>query len=321
MYLFILAYLILFLSFFTYDERFNLPTNDILSEAQIPSIAASKLTGQLPADVETKISYNNLLNKPPAQAPPNLTGYATIVYVDAKTAEATARATAAISQAAAAATAAAAAAAAGGYKVNDSPTFGTVTCGSLNITSDRRIKKNIQPLVSLDLLRKLKPVRYQLKNGQKEVCGFIAQEILETIPDAVCTQKGVVANICDEATVDKDILTFSTFLTSDLSYDAEKKPYKLKVDEEKELVILEVLDEHRIRINKVLKNKVYVLGQEVPDLLSIDSHQIFTVATAAVQELDTKVQHLDTKVQQLEEENKALLERFNRLESLVSRTV
>jgi len=308
MYLFILAYLILFLSFFTYDERFNLPTNDILSEAQIPSIAASKLTGQLPADVETKISYNNLLNKPPAQAPPNLTGYATIVYVDAKTAEATARATAAISQAAAAATAAAAAAAAGGYKVNDSPTFGTVTCGSLNITSDRRIKKNIIPLdSSLEILRKMKPVRYQWKDCLKEVYGFIAQDLKECLPSAVTKQKGVIHNIFQEARCEGSMLTFTDFDTSELSFDQEKKLFPLHIDGDT-VHILEILDEARVRLDKVLPEKVFVSGQKVDNFHTIDNHQIFTVTTSAVQELDQKVQRL-------EEENKALLQRILCLEN------
>ena len=347
MYLFILAYLILFLSFFTYDERFNLPTNDILSEAQIPPIDGSKLTGEIPSSV--KISYNNLLDKPLPQAPPDLTGYAAKTDLTTYAAKTDLTTYALKTDLTNYALKTDLATAGGGYKSGDSPTFGTVTCGSLNITSDRRIKKNIQPLVSLDLLRKLKPVRYKLKHGEKEVCGFIAQEILETIPEAVSTQTGVMSNICDEATIDKDILTFSTFLTSDLSYDAEKKPYKMKVEEEL-VVILEVLDEHRIRIETDKDNvkdnvKVYVLGQEVSDFLSIDSHQIFTVATAAVQELDAKVQQLDEKVQhlnekvrildaldekvqrlealcakvrRLEEENKVWVQRFNRLEECVN---
>jgi len=359
MYLFILAYLILLLSLFTYDERFNLPTGEILSPNQIPKLQVDKLEpgtladtikvnarniqgpGTLPDNVIVKasniqgltgtdlsgyVSSNSLTSTLGNYAPKadyalsstlgnyalktDLNGYAPKAEYALKSELSTAGA---------------------GYKANDNATFGTVTCSSLTISSDRRIKKNIQPLVSLDLLRKLKPVRYQLKNGQKEVCGFIAQEIQETIPEAVSIQTGVMSNICDEATVDKDILTFSTFLTRDLSYDPEEKPYKLKVDEFL-VVFLEVLDEHRVRIDKELISKVYVLGQEVSDFLSIDSHQIFTVATCALQELDAKVhemdakvqrlEELDQKVQRLEEENKALLQRFNRLEEcLNSRTV
>jgi len=240
MYLFIIAYLILLLSLFVYDEKFNVPPGE-------------------------KIDYLTQV----ANGPPSLEDLENLTI------------------------------------------SGTMTCASLSIMSDRRIKKNIQPVSSsLELLRQLKPVKYQLKDSEdKEVYGFIAQEVKETMPDATKTQCRIIPTIYEEATCDKDILTFAHFQTRDLSYDEDKLFDKIKVDEEY-VQILEVLDEHRIRVDKELPEKVFVLGQEVTDFLSIDSHQIFTVATRAVQELDTKVQRL-------EEENKSLLQRLIRLEERV----
>jgi hypothetical protein len=392
MYLFILAYLILLLSFFTYDERFNVPSTDVISPTQVPSLDANKITsgelsvdriptniplekmatgtlpsrlsiqgssiiGNIPSTSYTagtgniiaiksisnngykfynaadklnalEIDASQLRGIIPADLITTLTnslnsGKISILNgkfykylssspekIDASELYGTIPASLLTGV--------------GGLKAsgvsNGDAKFGKLTCDSLEISSDRRIKKNIQPLdPSINRLRKLKPVRYQLKNGDKEVCGFIAQEIKEVIPSAVSTQTSFISNICDEATVDKDILTFATIL------DLEPlSKIKIKINEQEyNVTILEVLDEHRIRIDQEFsEEKAYVIGQEVSDFLSIDSHQIFTVATAALQELDLKVQRLeelDAKVQRLEEENKALLQRFIRLEEFLNR--
>jgi hypothetical protein len=190
----------------------------------------------------------------------------------------------------------------------------SVTCAQLNITSDRRIKKNIEPLkgeTSLEVLRTMIPVRYQLKDCLKEVYGFIAQDLSKSIPSAVTSHTRVIPNIYDSGNCEGSVLTFSTFNTSELSYDSSKKLYdKIKIDE-KVVRILEVLDETRVKLDTELSGKVFVFGQEVHDMLSIDNHQIFTVTTSAVKELDVKVN-------QLEEENKSLQERIRILEEKLS---
>ena len=189
-----------------------------------------------------------------------------------------------------------------------------VICGQLNITSDRRIKKNIEPLVSetsLGVLRTMIPVRYQLKDCLKEVYGFIAQDLSKSIPNAVTTHARIIPNIYETGKCEGSVLTFSMFHTSELSYDSSKKLYdKIKIDEQV-VRILEVLDEKRVKLDTELSGEVFVFGQEVHDMLSIDNHQILTVATSAVKELDVKVT-------QLEEENKALQERIRILEEKIS---
>ena len=56
-------------------------------------------------------------------------------------------------------------------------------------TSDRRLKKNIEPLnLGLDAINKLKPVQYEWKNTEsndKIDYGFIAQEVIDVLPHAV----------------------------------------------------------------------------------------------------------------------------------------
>ena len=179
--------------------------------------------------------------------------------------------------------------------------------------SDGRIKKNIIPLdSSLEILRKMKPVRYQWKDCLREVYGFIAQDLKECLPTAVMTHKGVLHNIFQEASCKGSILTFTDFDTSELSYDKDKKLFPLNVDGDM-LQILEILDDKRVRADKDLAPKVFVFGQEVDDFHTIDNHQIFTVTTSAVQELDEKVQRL-------EEENKVLHQQVSELFGLLKGT-
>jgi hypothetical protein len=253
MYLFVFAYLILFLSLFMtiYDEQFDIPS------------------GQL--------SYNSLSNAPPAFNPAN--------GVNAGTANVTC----------------------GSLNVN-----GQATCQTLSISSDRRIKQNIQPLTgetSLDLLNRMNPVRYQWKDTRKEVYGFIAQDLKDCLPTAVMSQKGVIHNIFQEANCEGNILTFTDFNTSDLSYDTENKLFPLHIDEATANIV-EILDESSVRLDKDMNATVFVKGQEVDDFHTIDNHQIFTVTTSAVQELDRKVQRL-------EEENKALQQQVAQLVELL----
>lgn len=252
MYLFIVAYLILLMSFLTiYQEGLNIPSDNKITKNQIPDF-----------QFDVTMLENTSI------------------------------------------------------KCRDITTTGNlgITCSFLNITSDRRIKKNIEPLVSetsLDVLRTMIPVRYQLKDCLKEVYGFIAQDLCNSIPNAVTTHTRIIPNIYESGTCEGSVLTFSTFNTCDLSYSSKKLYDKIKIDE-KLVCILEVLDEKRVKLDTEFSGQVFVFGQEVHNMLSIDSHQIFTVTTSAVKELDIKVN-------QLEVENKSLQERIRILEEAIDK--
>ena len=52
--------------------------------------------------------------------------------------------------------------------------------------SDRRIKENIRPIqYGLDTLMKLRPVAYEMKGTHAKQVGFIAQDVLEVVPEVV----------------------------------------------------------------------------------------------------------------------------------------
>jgi hypothetical protein len=71
-------------------------------------------------------------------------------------------------------------------------TSGTIWSNGTQLTSDARLKTNIQPLQnSLDIIMKLNPVHYDKKNSiestdyNKSENGFIAQEIQKVLPFVV----------------------------------------------------------------------------------------------------------------------------------------
>lgn len=66
-------------------------------------------------------------------------------------------------------------------------TTGNVKAVGYISTSDRRLKKNIQTSQGLNLILKLRGVRYQWKSNDTTDTGLIAQEVEEVMPEAVVT--------------------------------------------------------------------------------------------------------------------------------------
>jgi hypothetical protein len=183
-----------------------------------------------------------------------------------------------------------------------------VNCATISISSDKRIKKNIQDISSqesLDVLRHLKPVKYQFKDCLKEVIGFIAQDIQYILPTSVSTHTRVIHNIYEMCRCHKNLLTFPTFKTTDLSYE-DDKPLPIKMGETI-VSILGIVNESTVMIDTVFEGNIFVYGQEVNDFLSIDKNQLFTVTTSALQELDRQLQTEKQRTQ-------SLIERISRLE-------
>lgn len=180
--------------------------------------------------------------------------------------------------------------------------------GTLN-SSDERIKKNIvdaDDAECLKVLRQLKPKKYQykdeIKKGREPVWGFIAQEVRETLPYATQLRRECIPNIYELANVsDSRVITFINFDTSDLESNAMVLKVFDKNDTEHLVNITEVVDEHTIRVEEDLSEwtdtieesegeKIFVFGQQVDDFHFLKKDAIWTVATAALQEVDRQLQ-------------------------------
>ena len=203
---------------------------------------------------------------------------------------------------------------AGIYSVNHVVTssyFSSVG-GALN-ASDERIKKDIVDIddgSALETLRLLKPKQYKYKDdimrGSEPVWGFIAQEVRETLPYATQIRTDTLPNIYELATVsNSNVITLTNFNTSTLVsntstisvYDIENKKHSISINE--------IIDDHTIRVeedlnemigsvdetgNAVAGNELFVYGEDVDDFIYLKKEAIFTVATAALQEVDRQLQ-------------------------------
>jgi len=196
--------------------------------------------------------------------------------------------------------------------------------------SDRRIKTNIVDVdddrALLDI-RLLKPKTYTYKDvltrGTKPVYGFIAQEVKEVLNYAVYTHTETIPNVYELTTFLGDTLTLA-FNTTDFSRDASGALFpklKVKTREGKDefVNILEIIDEHTVRVDKDLTDwggqlggtldasgqmipgdKIFVFGQEVNDFHNLNKDAIWTVTTAALQEVDRQLQAEKQKVLELQ---------------------
>jgi hypothetical protein len=210
--------------------------------------------------------------------------------------------------------------------------------GAIN-SSDVRIKKNIvdaDDAECLEVLRLLKPKKYQykdeIKSGTEPVWGFIAQEVRETLPYATKTRQFVLPNIYELANVSQsNVITFTNFNTSNLESNATTLIRTKGIDgEDHGIHLAEVIDAHSIRVeedltewigsvdetgNVVAGNQLFVYGQEVDDFLFLKKEAIWTVATAALQEVDRQLQAEKAKVATLDTQLTSVLARLAALEN------
>ena len=253
-------------------------------------------------------------------------------------------------------------------------------------SSDRRIKKDIidaNDSEALDTLRLLKPKKYKYKDsvqqGEEPVWGFIAQEVRDVLSYSTGLVENVIPNIYELAEVSgTNVITFTTFDTSELESNATTIKITSIDNNEVEVTIVDVIDDHTIRVVENLDkwtgsidengnviteitsttltveeyealeskercvanisryqnanvfisvveyqaledttgyteviedytqtktiypgNKIFVFGQKVNDFLTLNKAAIWTVATAALQEVDRQLQAEKAKVADL----------------------
>ena len=182
-------------------------------------------------------------------------------------------------------------------------------------SSDRRIKKNIidiQDNEALVVFRKIQPKIYDyidvLQKGGDSVYGFIAQEVKDVFPQAVKMIKGTIPNFYTMCHVSQDIITLDT---TKLEYDASGQVFpKLRLYRENDVeLVVQILsiDGNTVKIDKTLtEDQVFVYGQEVDDFYALNKDAIWTVAAAALQEVDRQLQAEKQKTQTLQEEVQTL---------------
>ena len=99
----------------------------------------------------------------------------------------------------------------GGVGLMGNGVTASLTSSGWSAGSDKRMKKDIEYNVDGDLIDKLKPARFSYKNGDKHIFGFIAQDVLEIIPDIVFEDR-----LSDEHYLGLNYDSFSAILTAKL---------------------------------------------------------------------------------------------------------
>lgn len=177
------------------------------------------------------------------------------------------------------------------------------------LISDRRIKTNIQTIndaSALEKLRLLNPCTYEYIDkrtmGPFNVEGFIAQEVKEVLPYAVDEVETSTPNIFQEGSYKRDasgnkVLIINDYDTANLEVDASGNIYPLllyKANGTKVsyVTVTEVVSSTSLKLDTTEKvpQDFFVYGQYVKDFNVLKKDHIFTVATAALQELDRQLQ-------------------------------
>lgn len=217
-------------------------------------------------------------------------------------------------------------------------------CAELQVTSDSRIKKDIRDVddsSALDILRKLQPKTYgyvdTAEKGINRVYGFIAQEVKEVIPTAVDVGEGDVPNVYKWATIDieTNVITLENFDTSNLcqtnsivyiDHEEQKKTLKIKsvlnstqleIEENLEEILNNFLNisEDDKKSDYEFNNKLFIWGQKVDDFHHLQKSAIYTIATAALQEVDRQQQADKARITELETQLASVLARLDALEN------
>ena len=203
--------------------------------------------------------------------------------------------------------------------------------------SDRRIKKDIVDIddgAALQTLIQLQPKQYKYIDTYRKtsdpVWGFIAQEVRETLPHSTQFRTEFIPDITEVATVSEStMLTFTNFDTSNLEIGKKLRVHDQNHAEHK-IKVAAIIDAHSVRVEEDLSgwtcsfnedgtigegNSLYVFGREVDDFVFIKKDAIWTVATAALQEVDRQLQAEKAKVTTLESQLASVLTRLDALEN------
>jgi hypothetical protein len=202
--------------------------------------------------------------------------------------------------------------------------------GTIFKYSDKRIKKNIRDIdgnTALSQIRKLQPKIYNYIDEiskQGDVYGFIAQETEDVITYSSIKTKDYIPNFyCkgDIATIDQTNHIYEISTENELKFEKvldasgnEISNYKIKLydatNKEYICTLIHRNDAKTIRVKcdneyifstiEEYKNAVFIYGQEVNDFYSLEKDAIFTVATAALQEVDRQQQADKARIAELE---------------------
>lgn len=195
-----------------------------------------------------------------------------------------------------------------------------IAATEFNAYSDRRIKTNVVDIndaSALEILRRIEPKRYHyidtISRGSAPIWGFIAQQVGEVLDYSTNQITDFVPNVYCQAT--RSGKTFVT--TMSIEWETTNVTGKMKLYDEMNrgriVTVENFVSPTSFIIQEDLQDTEYfVYGQQVTDFHTLNKDSIYTIATAAIQELDRK---LDSTQSTLQSTINALTERITALEN------
>lgn len=176
--------------------------------------------------------------------------------------------------------------------------------------SDEREKENIHSYSNaLHIVEKLHPVTYTWKDslakGKNTNYGFVAQEIHELFPELITKTVDYIPNIyvhSQQSTINQSTLLFFTS-TLQTNISTIQTPSKIRLFDEKgnqeENSVLSLTSTYAHISSPLTLSTPYtfVYGTEVNDHMALNYNGVFTITTAALKELHTKVNEQSTIIQ------------------------
>jgi hypothetical protein len=197
--------------------------------------------------------------------------------------------------------------------------------GGFASASDRRIKKDVVPVpdtLALDLIRKLDSKYYKyidhVQRGNNRTIGFIAQEVMDAIPEAVSLNQDFVPDEMRpvKASWNNNIMTLDEtlepgvyrFYVANTPTDDQRRVDELMKD-------WTTIDGKTFETDGKQFDNVFLYGRRINDFHVIDKQKIFAVAYSALQQVDKNQQALQNKVRSLEATVLELSSRLSNLEN------
>jgi hypothetical protein len=198
-------------------------------------------------------------------------------------------------------------------------------------SSDKRIKKNVKDIDGNTALSQIRQIRPKIYNyidnrikGTADVYGFIAQDVKDVILHSTMCAKDYIPNFYSMGKI--SILDASNYIyeissENDLSFEKvlddssnevivhkvkfhgyDKTEYICSVTQVNNLknIVVKLEKEYKFSNKQEEYNKIFIYGQEIHDFYSLEKDAIFTVATAALQEVDRQQQADKVRIAELE---------------------
>lgn len=214
---------------------------------------------------------------------------------------------------------------------HEGATGNMVITGGLTQNSDRRIKKNIEPIddnESLTLLRKIEAYKYNYidkSKGTEKVYGWIANEVREHFEPATSLSTQVIPNVLKRVDISGDIIRLKEATDVFIKVGQQILIKELVGEDdfdysETKVTITEKIDflTYRVSYNYKATSGLWY-GNFINDFVQIQKEKLVPILWSACQQLDNKITTRDETIATLTIENNELKSRLDRIESLLLR--